>query len=590
MNEMKYTWNLEKMYKTLELWEKEYAKVKKEIEILKKSDHNFLKSSKSLLQAFIDYDNLERKLYSVYLYAKMQSDANGLDNDASKRLMAVKKINEEFETATSFYSIELKKLNHNLLKKYYLEEPKLKEYNYMLKKIIKDNKHTLSLKEEELLAKSSTIREGYEDIFTQIDAIDVKFPKVFGKELNHSTYSVFLKNKNQKVRQKAWSLYHNYYKEHANTLANCLINSIKNDCFVSKIRKYNSPLEMALSSDNINIKVYQKLINSIHNTLPLLQQYLRLKTKANNLKKLHIYDLSLASSNYDKKFSFEEAKEIACNSVKILGTEYTKIYKSAFEDRWIDVYYRKGKYSGAYSSGCYDSYPYICMNYNDSFRAIETLCHEMGHSMHSYYARNNNPYNTSNYPIFLAEIASNVNELLLFDYMLNNTNDKELKKYILENILESFRGSIFRQTQFAEYEQILHEKINNDENLGTEDVVNIYYDLNRLYYGKDIICDDLVRYESLRIPHYYFAFYVYKYATGLAIAYVFASRILNGEENAVENYLKFLKIGGTDYPLEVLKQCKVDFSEKIIDEAMNKFNDYLIQYEKLIEGVEKNGN
>ncbi len=346
---------------------------------------------------------------------------------------------------------------------------------------------------------------------------------------------------------------------------------------------------MSLNNDNIKEQVYTDLITSVHNNLPLLHKYYDLKGKANGIKHQHMYDLYVKSGEYNRKFTFDEAEKIVKESIKVLGSDYANNYAKAFSEHWIDVYYRKGKYSGAYSSGTYDTYPYVLLNFKDDFESIETLAHEMGHSMHSYYSCKNNPYHLSSYPIFLAEIASNVNELLLFDYMLKTSQDKNEQKYILETILDSFRGSIFRQTQFAEFEKILHDNYEKNSALTTEEITNIYYDLNKLYYGDNIISDDLIRYEGLRIPHFYSSFYVYKYATGLAIAYIFASRILNKEKQSLENYLKFLSIGGTDYPLNVLKSCGIDFSCQIVDEAMGIFNKYLQEYEELL-GSEENGN
>ncbi len=580
----KYTWNLEAIYENDNLWERDLKSLNEDIDNFSKTSINFIKSGKTLYETITTYYNLERKTLKIYKYAKLMSDADGLSNKATKMVMRAEKLFEDFGTKTIFFDNEIKKINNGLLSKLLKEEPKLETYNYFFKKVLKNKKHILSSREEEILAKSSFIREGYETIFSKIDAVDVTFKKVFGKELNHSTYSVFLKDKNQKLRKTAYLNYHNYYKEHANSIGMCLINSLKNDSFVANVRKYKDPLNMALDGDNIKPKVYNDLIKSVHDNLNLLEKYLLLKAKACHIDKPHMYDLYLMSANYNRKFTFDEGFNTALKSVEVLGKEYSDIYKKALTERWIDVYYRKGKYSGAYSSGSYDTYPYLLLNYNDTFRAVETLSHEMGHSMHSYYAKANNPYHTGHYPIFLAEIASNVGELLLFDYMLKNSDDKEEQKYILEIILDSFKGSIFRQTQFAEYEKIIHEKVQSDESLSPKDLTDIYYELNKTYYGNNIVSDDIIRYEALRIPHFYSAFYVYKYATGLAIAYVFAGRIINHEKNAVENYLKFLKIGGTNYPLEVLKECDINFSNKVIDEAMETFKTYLNKYEELVKG------
>ena len=579
------TWDLTKMYKNNKDWEKDLKDLKKKIESFSKKDKNITKNSKYLLETIEEYLGIQRKLYFVYQYAKLNSDADGLNSEYTKMVMDAENLLEYFSTNTSFVNISLKKLNKKLLNSFIKETPILKEYSHMFDEIIRNKKHVLSEKEEKILAESANIRGSFETVFGKIDAVDVIFDDIKvgkeTKELNHSSYSVFIRDKNRDVRKEAFTKYHEYYKKHANSISVCLINDIKNDEFIANTRKYKNARNMEMDSDKISEKVYDDLITSVHNNIDSFYKYLDLKKKANNLDELHMYDLYLFSSNYDKKWTIEDTKKVLLGSVEVLGKEYTENYKKAFDERWIDFEYRKGKYSGAYSSGSYDSYPYILMSYNDTFRSTETLAHEMGHSMHSYFSRKNNPYHEAHYPIFLAEIASNVNELLLFDYMLKNTNDKDVKKYILETILESFKGSVYRQTQFAEFEHILHTKIKNNESLSMEDITNIYYDLNKFYY-KNIVSDELIKYECLRVPHFYYNYYVYKYATGLCLAYVFAKRILGKEKNAIENYMKFLKSGRKDYPLNILKESGVIMNSKIIDEGIELFKEYLKEYEELI--------
>lgn len=575
------TWDLTVMYKNNKEWEKDLNLLNERIEEFSKIDKNITKNSKYFLEKIEEYLNIQRRMYFIYKYAKLNNDADGLNSEYNKMVMSAENLMENFETKTSFVSIALKKLNKKVINSFIKETPRLKEYNHMFDEIIRNKKHVLSEKEEKILSASSNIRNGFETIFDKLDAVDSIFDSVSGKELNHSSYAILIRDKNQSIRKDAFEKYHEYYKKHSNSLSTCLINNIKNAEFIANIRGYKNARNMEMDSDKIDEKIYDNLINSIHKNIDSFYKYLDLKKKANNLNELHMYDLYLFSSKYDKKWNIDDTKEVLLNSVEILGKEYQDNYKKAFDERWIDFEYRKGKYSGAYSSGSYDSYPYILMSFNDTFRSVETLAHEMGHSMHSYFSRKNNPYHEANYPIFLAEIASNVNELLLFDYILKNTNDKEEKKYILETILESFKGSIFRQTQFAEFEHIIHTKIKNNESLSTEDITDIYYDLNKFYYGENI-SDDIIRYECLRVPHFYYNYYVYKYATGLSLAYVFAKRILGKEKNAVENYMKFLKSGGKDYPLNILKNSGVIMSSKVIDEGIELFNEYLKEYEELI--------
>lgn len=575
------TWDLTKMYKNKKDYEEDLENLKVRIKKFINIDKNILKTSKYFLDTLKEYLDIERKAYFIYNYAKLQSDADGKNCEYVKMVDTAENILEKFGSDTVFIDMNFKKLNKRLLNKFYNETPELKEYNHMFEIILKNKKHLLSLKEEKILSLTSNIRNTYETVFDKLDAVDSKFKDVFGEKLNHSTYSLLLKNSDEKVRKEAFNNYHEYYKNHENTISTCLITSIKNMEFSASIRKYKSARDMEMFHDNINESVYDSLINVVHSNINSFYRYLGLKKKSNNLKEMHMYDLYMSSS-FNKKYTIEEAKGLVLNSIKVLGTEYSNIYENSFKERWVDFDYREGKYSGAYSSGSYDSYPYILMNFSGDFRSVETLAHEMGHSMHSYLSKKNNPYHKSHYPIFLAEIASNVNELLLFNYILNNTKDKNEKKFMLENILDSFKNSVFRQTQFAEYEHILHTKIKNNVSLSSEDITNIYYDLNKFYYAKNVINDEMIKYESLRIPHFYYNYYVYKYATGLMIAYVFVNRILENKKGAVENYLMFLKSGGRDYPLNILEESGVKFNDSVMNEAMKLFNKYLDEYEKLI--------
>ena len=375
-----------------------------------------------------------------------------------------------------------------------------------------------------------------------------------------------------------------YFKSFKNTIAASLKGNIKENFFESDVHKFNSPLEESLYSDNIDTSVYNSLIDAIHDGLSKMYEYMALRKKVLNLEEMHMYDIYVdIVDSLDLKIPFEEGKEIVFNALKPLGEQYTKDLEKAFDEHWIDIYPSKGKKSGAYSWGCYDSYPYLLLNYNDTVDSVSTMAHELGHSMHSYYSNNNQTYINHNYPIFLAEIASTVNEVLLNDYLYKNSKSKEEKILYLTEFLDKVRTTIYRQTMFAEFEKVMHDKYASGEALTADNFSNTYYELNKLYYGDNVVSDDDIRYEWARIPHFYSSFYVYKYATGLSSAIALASEILNGNEKARDAYLTLLKSGGSDYPLELLKRAGVDMTTPMpVNKAIEMFNEKLEQLKELV--------
>ena len=574
-------WDLDKIYPSFHVWNQEYDYLKERIDKYKIYKNNV---KDKLFESLTELIDLERIISKLYVYAKMNYDLDSLNEGNNELLNKINNLLDLFSSQTNFFELEVLKITDKDLNELYSKDSQLNEYEYLIEKIRAEKKHFLSEKEENILSLSSSIRDTNSKVFAKLNDTDCYFGMINNQELTHGNYSNFIRHHDQNIRKKAFTLYHEYYQKRQNALSECLISEVKNNIFIANIRKYKDPLAMYLNADKVDPKIYTNLIKNVKKNIPLFNEYLNLKKDELGLKKLHMYDLyTPLNPSSTKEYTYEEAKYLVLESLKVMGDEYYNIAKGGLNDHWVDVYPSKGKTSGAYSFGHYETKPYILMNFNKTLNSVETLAHELGHSMHSYYSREYNPYHYSDYSIFVAEIASNTHELLLFDYLLKTSQDKNMKKTIIETILESFKGSIFRQTQFAEFEKELHDKEFNGEVLTNNKLLNIYAKINEDYYGKVVVQDELIKYEALRIPHFYSSFYVYKYALGLAVAYVFASRIINKEDKAVENYLNFLKSGSKKYPLEVLKDAGIDLvNQDIISEALVLFKNYIEEYKKLI--------
>ena len=448
--------------------------------------------------------------------------------------------------------------------------------------------------EEKMLSTLSGALSNSEDIYDVFTNSDMSFGTIKNEnnediELSDTNYSKYIRSKDRRVRSDAFKLLLTTYSKYQNTFAKIISGDVKSSVAIAEIKKYPSALEASLFSDNIDKKVYDNLIGSVHENLEPLYHYFELKKQMLNLDELHLYDTYTSVIPSDtKEYTFDEAKDIVINALSVLGDNYINDLKKAFTERWIDIYPNKGKTSGAYSSGSYDTNPFILLNFNGTLNDVSTLAHELGHSMHSYYSRRNNPYQYSNYKIFVAEVASTVNELLLANYLLKNSTDDKLKLVVLNDLLDMFKGTIYRQTMFAEFEKKMYDIEESKDVITHEVLSNIYYDLNKLYFGEKVVVDNEIRYEWMRIPHFYYNFYVYKYATGLSAACHIVKRILNNEENALADYLTFLSSGGRDYPLNELKIAKVDMTEKcVVDSAIDMFKEYLNEFETLYKRVEK---
>ena len=573
-----YQWDLSKMYSSDEEIEKDINEIKfLTDEILKYKSH-ILDSSKSLYEFLKLTEKQDRLLSKLYVYSKMNLDVDTKNNQSKALKMKVEKLNEQISEHFSFIEPEMMSIDYNTIKKYISENKDLEEYSFYLENFYRYKPHSLTQIEEDIYVKALNAFGNCSEVFSNINNTDIDLGYIKDEEgndvkLTSSNYIVYMQSKNREIRKSAFKAMYAYYKSLKNTLAASYVGEIKENAFSTNVKKYNSTIESSLFGDNIDISVYKTLIDVVHNKIDLMYDYMKLRKNVLNLDELHMYDIYVdLAKSINVKIPFDEGKKILFEALKPLGSEYLKDLEKAFEEKWIDIYPNDGKRSGAYSWGCYDSYPYLLLNYNDTVDAVSTMAHELGHSMHSYYSHKNQSYIDSSYPIFLAEIASTVNEVLINDYLYKKAKTKDEKIFYLNDFLEMVRATIYRQTMFAEFEMIMHEKEQNGVSITEDELSTTYYDLNKFYYGDDVISDDEIRYEWSRIPHFYTPFYVYKYATGLSAALSIASRILSGDKNIKDKYIEFLSSGGNDYPLEILKKVDVDMTtSKPTLEALSMF-------------------
>jgi oligoendopeptidase F len=469
-----------------------------------------------------------------------------------------------------------------------LANPELTLYKRTLEEMKRQKAHVLSKAEEALLAQVGNLAQAPGTIFGMLNNADMKFPKVKNEhgeeiELTQGRYIQFLESKDREVRKNAFEAMYATYAKQKNTIGATLNANITKNVFYARARKYPSVLEMSLFSDNISKEVYTNLIDAIHESLPLMQRYTKLRQKLLKVDELHMYDLfAPLVDEFKMEITYDEAKNMVEESLKPLGDSYLKVLKQGFNDGWIDIYENEGKRSGAYSWGAFGTHPYVLLNHKDNLNSMFTLAHEMGHAMHSYLSDSHQPYRDAQYTIFLAEVASTLNEALLMDYLLKKTTDPKAKMYLLTYYADQFRTTVFRQTMFAEFEKITHEKTEAGESLTPQELSSIYYNLNKQYFGNDMVVDKEIEVEWARIPHFYNSFYVYKYATGFSAATSFAKQIISEGQPAVDRYLGFLQSGGSDYSINILKKAGVDMSSpEPIKQAMSVFKDLIEQMEQL---------
>ena len=584
--ENKFKWTIDEMYPNEEAMDKDIQKLKDLIEESKKYKGTLADSEENLFQALNISEQASRLLQNLYVYTHMKSHEDTRINKNQANATKTDMLSTELSMATSYMVPEIIAMDSEKLENY-LKTEKLSHYKKYVDDILRLKPHTLNEREEELLAAGSDLSGVPENIYDMLSFADLQFPEIEDEKgekirVTHANFSLFLKSKDARVRKDAFEAMYSVYNQYKNTFASTLYGGIKSEIFYAKTRKYESALQGSLFQDNVSVDVYNNLIDAVHENLDTLNDYIDLKKKFLGLDKINMYDLYVPlTENFDMEIPYEKAQEIILEALKPLGEEYLENVKKAFSEGWIDVYGNEGKQGGAYSWGSYDSKSYILMSYKDDLNSLFTLIHEMGHSMHSYYSKNNQPYLYSGYKIFVAEVASTLNELLLINYLLKNASSKEEKIYLLNYYLEQFRTTVYRQTMFAEFEKICHGKVENGEPLTAEDFNNIYYDLNKKYYGESSEVNEDIALEWARIPHFYSNFYVYKYATGFSAASALSKQILEEGDSAVDRYKEFLKSGGSEFPLDQLRKAGVDMEKKeAVDEALHVFKDLVKQLEK----------
>lgn len=584
--ESKYKWKLEDIIPSDEAWEKEFAALKDKCGELCAYDGK-LTDRDRVLACLRLQDEVSLCAERLYVFSAMRRDENVGDADSQARCDRAESALVKMSEMTAFITPQLTALDEDTLRGF-AEDPDFSDYDYLIRTLIRTKKHTLSEKEERLLAMTGSFSSTAQDAFRMLDNADIRFEpyvKSDGSEvrLTHGIYGAEMQSPVREDRKKAFETMHGAFKANVNTLAALYSGNVKKNIFYSRARGYQGCLDRATSREDVPQSVYRKLVGCVEGGLPALSEYLEYRRRKLGVEELHMYDLHVPLvGGAELSLEYEDACKLVEEALAPLGEEYGELLKKAFAEGWIDVCENEGKRSGAYSWGAYGTHPYVLLNYQKTTSDVFTIAHELGHAMHSHYSNLNQPYAKAGYTIFVAEVASTVNETLMLRHLLGKSTDKAQRAYLLSYMLDMFRTTVFRQTQFAQFELEAHERAEKDEPLTAQTLSDLYYDLNRKYYsGENVVCDDLIRYEWSRIPHFYTAFYVYKYATGLISAVCIADRILNEGEKAVADYKKFLSAGGSMPPVEILKLAGVDLTDDApFEKAMKMFSDFLAELKK----------
>ena len=581
----KYKWDLSKIYKNKDEFEEDILAVQKKIKEFSKYE-SIEYDSNSLYELLELVVSTSRIIEKLEAYASLLSDEDTRINKNRELKEQIDNLYSDYVKATYFVEGNILKIDYETIKKYIIENSKLADYQRYLFTMYRYKDHILSDECEKLLSNMTKALGNNYDTYELLKDSDLTFPNFTVDnqeyELDGSKYSLYIESSNRKIRKAAFDNLYGVYKQFKNVFANLISSNVKEEETMAKIRNYSGAIEASLYRDELDVSIHDGLLKVINNRMNVLHDYYDLKKEVLKLDQLHLYDVYANMVESDEfTYKFDKAKETAIDALSILGDEYISILRNGISDRWIDVYPNKGKRTGGYSGGAYDTNPYILLNYQDKYDDMSTLAHELGHSMHSYYARSNNPPQYGYYSIFVAEVASTVNELLLAKYVINNSNDKQEKLFILNRIMELFRATIYRQTMFSEFERIIYKRISDSLPLTADILSDIYYELNVKYFGPNVVIDDEIRYEWARIPHFYYNFYVYKYATGLSAAASIVTRLLDGSLKP-DDYINFLKCGHSKSPVDSLKIAGVDLTKpEVIDSAIDMFESTISDFKKL---------
>ncbi len=584
----KYHWHLEDIFTSPDEWEETFTYVSEQLPEMEALQGTLGQSADALYGALTKLDEVSLAFYKVYAYASMKTDEDTTDSESQARSDRAKSLLVRLQAAVAFVEPELLAVPEETIKGFMEQKSELKLYQQYFDNLWRQKEHVLSPAEEQILAQAGQVTRAPHSIYTMLNNADLTFPEIIDEDgktvqITHGRFIPLMQSKDRRVRKDAFEGLYSTYDKVKHTATALLSAQVNSNTFKARVRKFKSAREAALSANNIPESVYDSLIDAVHLKLPAMHRYVSLRKKMLGLDEIHMYDVYVPIvDDVEFKFMFEEAKEIVAESLKPLGEDYCKNLIAGMDGGWVDVYENKGKRSGAYSNSVYGVHPYVLLNHQDDLNSLFTLAHEMGHAMHSYYTDTTQPFVYSDYSIFVAEVASTVNEALLLHYLLERVKTKKERMYLLNHYLEEFRGTVFRQTMFAEFEKLIHEHVESGQALTVDYLRSTYKDLNVKYFGPEMVVDDEISLEWARIPHFYLNFYVYQYATGYSSAVALAMNILKEGTPAVEGYLDFLKAGSSKYPVDILAHAGVDMSTpKPIVKALEVFEQTLDELEDL---------